>query len=112
MMNCDRGHTSLSKLVDSTCNNRNNLNMALIEISNLNPAGSDLLAGTESFLTELQENDSRKIFGGGKKGHGKKGRGKRGCGGYGGHGGGCGGGGSSSGGSSGGGGCYGGGKSS
>ncbi len=42
--------------------------MALIEISNLKPAGSELLASAESFLTELQETDSRQIFGGG--GHG------------------------------------------
>ena len=42
--------------------------MALIEISNLKPAGSELFAGAESFLTELQETDSSQIFGGG--GHG------------------------------------------
>jgi hypothetical protein len=35
-----------------------------IEISNLNPAGSDLFAGEESFLTDLQEADSDKVFGG------------------------------------------------
>ena len=39
--------------------------MAFITISNLNPAGSDLLAGSESFLTELQETDTLQIFGGG-----------------------------------------------
>jgi hypothetical protein len=44
--------------------------MALLEISNLNPAGSDLFAGEESFLTELQETDSDKVFGG--KGGSKK----------------------------------------
>jgi hypothetical protein len=38
--------------------------MALLKISNLNPAGSDLFAGEESFLTDLQEADSNKIFGG------------------------------------------------
>jgi hypothetical protein len=42
--------------------------MALIEISNLKPAGSDLFASAESFLTELQATDSSQIFGGG--GHG------------------------------------------
>jgi hypothetical protein len=77
--------------------------MALIEISNLNPAGSELFAGTESFLTELQATDSRQIFGGGghgggggSKGGGSKGGGSKGGGGYGGgygHGGGYGGGG-------------------
>jgi hypothetical protein len=36
-----------------------------IEISNLNPAGSDLFAGEESFLTDLQEADSDRVFGGG-----------------------------------------------
>jgi hypothetical protein len=38
--------------------------MSLLEISNLNPAGSDLFAGEESFLTDLQEADSDKIYGG------------------------------------------------
>jgi hypothetical protein len=38
--------------------------MALLKISNLNPAGSDLFAGEESFLTDLQEADSDKIYGG------------------------------------------------
>jgi hypothetical protein len=42
--------------------------MALIEISNLKPAGSDLLTSAESFLTELEASDSSQIFGGG--GHG------------------------------------------
>ena len=46
--------------------------MALIEISNLKPAGSDLFADTESFLTELEETDSRQIFGGGGYGGSKK----------------------------------------
>jgi hypothetical protein len=53
--------------------------MALIEISNLNPAGSELFADSESFLTELQETDSRQIFGGGGCGYGggsSKGSGK------------------------------------
>ena len=40
--------------------------MAFIEISNLNPAGSDLLAGADSFLTELQDTDANQIFGGKK----------------------------------------------
>lgn len=42
--------------------------MALIEISNLKPTGSELFASEESFLTELQPTDSSQIFGGG--GHG------------------------------------------
>jgi hypothetical protein len=57
--------------------------MAMIEISNLNPAGSDLFADTENFLTELQDTDSNQVFGG--KGHGgskkKSGRGGYGYGG-------------------------------
>jgi hypothetical protein len=82
--------------------------MAMIEISNLNPAGSDLFASEESFLTELQVTDSSQVFGGGHKGcgggskggrgHGSKGgygRGSKGHGGgskgHGGYGGGCGG---------------------
>ena len=74
--------------------------MAMIEISNLNPAGSDLFASEESFLTELQGTDSSQVFGGGHKGcggGGSKGHGggSKGHGGYGGgskgHGGGCGG---------------------
>jgi hypothetical protein len=43
--------------------------MALIQISNLTAAGNDLLAGTESFLTELQDTDTTQIIGGG--GHGR-----------------------------------------
>ena len=50
--------------------------MALIQISNLTAAGSDLLAGTESFLTELQDTDTTQIIGGGGHGHGHG----RGCG--------------------------------
>ncbi len=46
--------------------------MAMIEISNLTPAGSALFADTESFLTELQATDSRQIFGGGGGGGGSK----------------------------------------
>ena len=45
--------------------------MALIQISNLTAAGSDLLAGTESFLTELQDTDTTQIIGGGGHGHGR-----------------------------------------
>jgi hypothetical protein len=45
--------------------------MALIEISNLTAAGNDLLAGTESFLTELQDTDTTQIIGGGGHGHGR-----------------------------------------
>ena len=47
--------------------------MALIQISNLNAAGSDLLAGTESFLTELQDTDTTQIIGGGGHGRGRGG---------------------------------------
>ena len=46
--------------------------MALIEISNLKPAGSDLFASAESFLTELEATDSSQIFGGGGHGGGSK----------------------------------------
>jgi hypothetical protein len=38
--------------------------MAHIEISNLTSAGSDLFAGTDSFLTELQTTETTQIFGG------------------------------------------------
>ena len=61
--------------------------MAMIEISNLNLAGNDLLADSESFLTELTATDSNQIFGGKKKGHGRRsgkgGKGKSGKGGKG-----------------------------
>ncbi len=49
--------------------------MALIQISNLTAAGNDLLAGTESFLTELQDTDTTQIIGGG--GHGCGGGGSK-----------------------------------
>jgi hypothetical protein len=52
--------------------------MAMIEISNLNTAGNDLFADSESFLSELQDTDSEQVFGGKKGGYGG------GCGGYGG----------------------------
>jgi hypothetical protein len=54
--------------------------MAMIEISNLNTAGNDLFADSESFLSELQDTDSEQVFGGKKGGYGG------GCGGYGGSG--------------------------
>jgi hypothetical protein len=38
--------------------------MALIEISDLNAAGSDLFAGSDSFLNELETTDTNQIFGG------------------------------------------------
>lgn len=38
--------------------------MAHLNISNLNSAGSDLFAGADSFLTELQTTDTTQIFGG------------------------------------------------
>jgi hypothetical protein len=44
--------------------------MAHIEISNLNSAGSDLFAGADSFLNELQTTETTQIFGGYHKGHG------------------------------------------
>ncbi len=50
--------------------------MAQIEISNLNPVGSDLFSSPDSFLTELQATDANQVVGG------------RGCGGRGGYGGG------------------------
>jgi hypothetical protein len=61
-----------------------NFNMAQIEISNLNSAGSELFADADSFLTELQTVEVTQIIGGG--GHGGHGGGS-GRGGYGGHGG-------------------------
>jgi hypothetical protein len=64
----------------------------MIEISNLNIAGNDLLADNESFLTELQDTDSNQVIGGkkgGSKGYGGYGYG-HGYGGYGGYGGGSG----------------------
>ncbi len=38
--------------------------MSHIQISNLNPAGSDLLAGEDSFLTEIQDTEATQIHGG------------------------------------------------
>jgi hypothetical protein len=38
--------------------------MAMIEISNLKSAGSDLFTDAESFLTELQPTDSSQVIGG------------------------------------------------
>lgn len=54
--------------------------MAHIEISNLNIAGSDLLAGSDSFLTELQDTDTTNILGGSgyKKGKSHKGKSNKG----------------------------------
>jgi hypothetical protein len=66
---------------------KNRINMANIQISNLNPAGSDLFADADSFLTELQATDTARIIGGGKSGKGGGcgyGGGKSGKGGYGG----------------------------
>jgi hypothetical protein len=54
--------------------------MAMIQISNLTLAGNDLLADTESFLTELTATDTNQIFGGkGKSGKKKSGKGRYGC---------------------------------
>jgi hypothetical protein len=39
-------------------------NMAQIEISDLNPVGSDLFASPDSFLTELQATDANQVVGG------------------------------------------------
>jgi hypothetical protein len=52
--------------------------MAYIEISNLNIAGSDLFADTDSFLTELQDTDTTQVMGG--KGGSGRGRGRGGSG--------------------------------
>jgi hypothetical protein len=79
----------------NTLQHGNRLKMANIQISNLNIAGSDLFAGADSFLTELQETDTARIigggsgkggcgYGGGKSGKGGYGGGKSGKGGYGG----------------------------
>jgi hypothetical protein len=38
--------------------------MSMIEISNLNAAGNDLFADSESFLNELQDTDSNQVIGG------------------------------------------------
>lgn len=38
--------------------------MAHLNISNLNSAGSDLFAGADSFLNELQSTETTQIFGG------------------------------------------------
>jgi hypothetical protein len=38
--------------------------MALIEISDLNAAGSDLFVGSDSFLNELETTETNKIIGG------------------------------------------------
>jgi hypothetical protein len=46
--------------------------MANIEISNLTSAGSDLFAGADSFLTELQTTETAQIFGGFRKCGGRK----------------------------------------
>jgi hypothetical protein len=65
------------------------ISMAMIEISNLNTAGNDLFADSESFLSELQDTDSEQVFGGkgnsgNKGGHGGYGgKGSKGKGGYG-----------------------------
>jgi hypothetical protein len=48
-----------------------------IEVSNLNPAGIDLFAGEESFLTDLQEADSDRVFGGGSNKNKDKGSKKK-----------------------------------
>lgn len=49
--------------------------MAQIEISNLNPVGSDLFADADSFLTELQAADANQVVGGRGCGGGRGGRG-------------------------------------
>jgi hypothetical protein len=84
-----------------------NFNMAQIEISNLNPVGSDLFADADSFLTELQATDANQVVGGRGCGGGRGGRGSRGGGSNGGGHGGYGGGNSNGGGRGG----YGGGRS-
>jgi hypothetical protein len=70
-------------------NIRHKFSMAQIEISNLNPVGSDLFAGSDSFLTELQAADANIVVGGrGCGGRGGYGRGGSNGGGRGGNGGG------------------------
>ena len=58
--------------------------MAFIEISNLNAAGSDLFAGADSFLTELETTETTQIFGGwrgggwgGRRNSGRRNSGRR-----------------------------------
>lgn len=58
--------------------------MAQIEISNLNPVGSDLFASPDSFLTELQATDANQVVGGRGCGGGRGGNSGGGRGGYGG----------------------------
>jgi hypothetical protein len=51
--------------------------MSKIQITNLQPAGSELFQGGESFLTELQATEAHTIYGGSsKKKSGKKKSGK------------------------------------
>jgi hypothetical protein len=65
--------------------NKELISMAMIEISNLNAAGSDLFAGNESFLNELQATEANDIVGGsgGKKNSKNKGGNNYGGGNYG-----------------------------
>jgi hypothetical protein len=64
--------TALKMFANDTSTNKESFNMAKIEISNLTPAGSDLFADADSFLTELQATDTTQIIGGkGKSGKGK-----------------------------------------
>jgi hypothetical protein len=59
--------------------------MSKIQIANLQATGSELFAGTDSFLTELQSTEAHAIYGGkGSGGHGKGSGGHgKGSGGYG-----------------------------
>jgi hypothetical protein len=56
----------------STCKKRIKLNMTLLNISDLNPAGSELFVDPDSFLNEVQANEATSIIGGksGKGGYG------------------------------------------
>jgi hypothetical protein len=47
--------------------------MSKIQITNLQPVGSELFQGGESFLTELQPTEAHTIFGGSSKKGSKKG---------------------------------------
>ena len=49
-----------------------------LNISDLNPAGSDLFADTDSFLSDLQETEAISVYGGKNKGGGGSSKGGRG----------------------------------
>jgi hypothetical protein len=51
--------------------------MSIIQITNLQPTGSDLFQDGESFLTELQATEAHTIYGGKSKKGSKKGSNKK-----------------------------------